>query len=222
MSFTQPLCGVLRTERILQASVEWNSFHPWNSTIVTRGLENVTWVTDIEVLRSKWGKFAFWVNYPFVSHFFLLPNMQTLFVVLISFSIAQIYFIAHAEWLSWQKMWDKHASLRSAFFQLPLLCFIFYFFPPFSPLLLFSLLHFCRRNFSVYVPCASVERSLFIPSQSCAQLSYYHSGGNTAGRMPVAARRKNPNWVERSIFLCKSWNMAVSELLACQPNGTAV
>lgn len=51
--------------------------------------------------------------------------------------------------------------------------------------------------------------------------SYYHSGGNTTSRMPVAACHK-PKLGGEGHFSFKSWNMAVREPLACQAERTAI
>lgn len=68
-------------------------------------------------------------------------------------------------------------------------------------------------SFCVYILCAFLEKACL----SSAALCVTDSLTITLEEIPRVACQSqlaaNPNWVERSIFLYKSWNMAVSKLL---------
>lgn len=63
---------------------------------------------------------------------------------------------------------------------------------------------------SVFTSCLPFKKSLFILHSAGVWLSYYHSAGNTMGRVPVAANHK-PKLGGEGHFSYKSWNMAVGE-----------
>lgn len=130
-------------------------------------------------------------------------------------------FIAHAKSLSCQRnvKQNKDGSLHSpALLQPSSVRFIFHIFPPpthtchlpiFPPLLL------SHTSPSVFTSCVPFSRGACLSS---AALCATDSLTITLEEIPRVACQSqlaaNPNWVERSIFLYKSWNMAVSKLLA--------
>lgn len=130
-------------------------------------------------------------------------------------SVKQMCFIAHAKSLSCQRSakQNKVASLRSP----PALAVTLY------PSHLFLLLVTSppapfssrRTSPSVFTSCVPFLRGACLSS---AALCATDSLTITLVEIPRVACQSQlaakPDWVERSIFLYKSWNMAVSKLLA--------
>lgn len=82
-----------------------------------------------------------------------------------------------------------------------------------------SLVLLQEKHQCLYPACLSRRACLFFTVLVCD--SYYHSGGNTTSRMPVAACHK-PKLGGEGHFSYKSWNKAVSKPLASQAERTAV
>lgn len=136
-------------------------------------------------------------------------------------SVKQMCFIAHAKSLSCQRnaKQNKDGSLHSpALLQPSSFRFILHISPPHPPtchLPIFPPLLLSHTSPSVFTSCVPFSRGACLSS---AALCATDSLTITLEEIPRVACQSqlaaNPNWVERSIFLYKSWNMAVSKLLA--------